>query len=144
MKIASTNRILHGYMQTSNSIMRSGIIQKRIEHNLDAYDKSSEFFANINEEIEIKSRRRYLENCVELAGKVYNSNGSDKEQQLIFISNLYKKNYDLYISRIKKLTVDEKEQEIVELLINAYEEMETVGILMPKYWQQLENIIQKD
>lgn len=143
-KIASTNRVLHGYMQTSNSIMRREIMQKRIEDNLDAYNKSSDFFANINEEIEIKSRRRYLENCVELAGKVYNSNGKQKEQQLIFISNLYKENYELYISRIKEVTIDEKEQEIVKLLIEAYENMKDVGSLMPEYWGELEKIIQKD
>lgn len=143
-KIAATNRILHAYMQTSNSIMRREIKQKRIEDNLDAYNKSSNFFAKIDEEIEIKSRRRYLENCIELAGKVYYSNGNEKEEQLLYISNLYKENYDLYINRIQKITINEKEIEILDLLIKAYEEMKISGILIPKYWQQLEKIIQKD
>jgi len=143
-KIAAINRILHAYMQTSNSIMRREIKQKRIEDNLDAYNKSSNFFAKIDEEIEIKSRRRYLENCIELAGKVYYSNGNEKEEQLLYISNLYKKNYNLYINRIQKITINEKEIEILDLLIKAYEEMKISGILIPKYWQQLEKIIQKD
>ena len=143
-KIAATNRILHAYMQTSNSIMRREIKQKRIEDNLDAYNKSSNFFAKIDEEIEIKSRRRYLENCIELAGKVYYSNGNEKEEQLLYISNLYEENYDLYINRIQKITINEKEIEILDLLIKAYEEMKISGILIPKYWQQLEKIIQKD
>ena len=143
-KIAAINRILHAYMQTSNSIMRREIKQKRIEDNLDAYNKSSNFFAKIDEEIEIKSRRRYLENCIELAGKVYYSNGNEKEEQLLYISNLYKENYDLYINRIQKITINEKEIEILDLLIKAYEEMKISGILIPKYWQQLEKIIQKD
>jgi len=143
-KIAAINRILHAYMQTSNSIMRREIKQKRIEDNLDAYNKSSNFFAKIDEEIEIKSRRRYLENCIELAGKVYYSNGNEKEEQLLYISNLYKENYDLYINRIQKININEKEIEILDLLIKAYEEMKISGILIPKYWQQLEKIIQKD
>ena len=143
-KVISTNRILHGYMQTSNSIMRQEIKQKRIEHNLDAYAKSSDFFAEKSEEIEIKSRRRYLENCVELAGKVHKSNGKEKEQQLAFISNLYKENYDPYINRIKKMTIDAKEQEIVDLLIDAYQDMCNQQILAQKYWDDLEKIINKE
>ena len=143
-KVVSTNRILHGYMQTTNSIMRQEIKQKRIEHNLDAYIKSSDFFAEKSEEIEIKSRRRYLENCIELAGKVHKSNGKEKEQQLVFISNMYKENYELYIDRIKKMTVDEKEQEIVMLLIDSYQDMCKQHILAEKYWDNLEKIINKE
>lgn len=144
-EIVSTNRFLHGYMQTSNSIMRQEIKQKRIEDNLDAYIKSSDFFKeNKQIEIEMKSRRRYLENCIELAGKVHKSNGKEKEQQVLFISNLYKENYEIYIDQIKQLTVDKKEKEILDLIIEAYQENCKREILIPEYWEKLEKIINKD
>ena len=143
-KIISTNRVLHGYIQTNNSIMRQEIKQKRIEDNLDAYIKSSDYFSSINEEIEVKSRRRYLENCIELAGKVYKSNGKEKEVQISFISNLYKDNYDLYIDKINKLTFDKREKEIIKLLTDAYEDMVNNKILSSNYWDKLEILINKE
>lgn len=144
-KIASTNRILHGYMQTNNSIMRQEIKQKRIEDNLDAYYKSSEFFnKNSEPEIEIKSRRRYLENCVELAGKVHKSNGKDKQEQLEYITNLFMENYTLHINKIEEVIKNEKEIEIVKLLKKAYEDTKMKEILPPEYWEELEKIINKE
>lgn len=143
-EIISTNRTLHGYMQTSNSIMRQEIKQKRIEDNLDAYIKSSDFFKEKNQlEIEAKSRRRYLENCIELAGKVYNGIGKEKDKQVLFITKLFKENYELYINEIKKLATDIKEQEIIKLIIDAYEATCKKEIIMPDYWESLEKIINK-
>lgn len=139
-KIVSTNKILHGYMQTNNSIMRQEIKQKRIDDNLDAYVKSSEFFKDLNEkEIEMKSRRRYLENCIELAGKVIKGNGENKEKQVNQIWDLYKSNYDKYIQEIKHNRKDEREDEIIEVLETAYKNNQ----LIEKYWTLLEEIINK-
>lgn len=147
-KIVSTNKKLHGYMQTPNSIMRQEIKWQRIEDNLDAYIKSSEFFQNANnKEIEMKSRRRYLENCIELAGKVQKGNGKDKEKQLDKIVELYKTNYNLYIDKIKSEMNDKREAEIIDLIDNAYQELnnksEDKNIVI-KYWDKLEQIINKE
>lgn len=154
-KIASTNKILHGYMQTPNSIMRQEIKWQRIEDNLDAYMKSSEFFKNNNnKEIEMKSRRRYLENCIELAGKVGRSNGKDKDAQIDRIVELYKTNYDLYIDKIKAEMKDEREAEIIDLIVDAYQKLENIKKnednyldarckTVIEYWDKLEKIVNK-
>lgn len=139
-KIVSTNKILHGYMQTKNSIMRQEIKQKRIDDNLDAYIKSSEFFKELKEtEIEMKSRRRYLENCIELAGKVIRGDGKNKERQVEQISHLYKEHYKTYIEKIKEAKNDEREDEIIQILDKAYKD----NTLDEKYWIDLEQIINK-
>jgi len=143
-KIVSTSEILHGYMQTQNSIMRQEIKQKRIDDNLDAYIKSSEFFKELGKtEIEMKSRRRYLENCIELAGKVIKGNGENKDKQVKQISDLYKENYELYIEKIKENKKDERETEIINLLDDAYKNMKEVQTLKECYWDLLEKIINK-
>lgn len=143
-KIISTNKILHGYMQTKNSIMRQEIKQKRIDDNLDAYIKSSEYFEELGlTEIEMKSRRRYLENCIELAGKVARGSGANKQKQLEQISKLYKDNYEKYMDKIKSKITDERENEIISLLDDAYLDCKENNILDEKYWTMLEHIINK-
>ena len=141
-KIVSTNRYLYGYMQTKNSIMRQEIKQKRIDDNLDAYIQSSNFFKNQNEiEIEMLSRRRFLENCIELAGKVQKGNGKEKEKQLLQITKLYKKHYEESIIEIKKNGTTIEINEIIDLLVQAYEN--TKDYLNDCYWDKLQDIINK-
>ena len=143
-KIITTNRVLHGYMQTKNSIMRQEIKQKRIDDNLDAYIKSSEYFRDLNEtEIEMLSRRRYLENCIELAGKIIKGNGKNKDKQVSEITDLYKSNYELYIKNIKGNKIDKREDEIIKLLDDAYKNLKNNKLITENYWDLLEKIINK-
>ncbi len=144
-KMVYTNKCLYGYIQTKNSIIRQEIKQKRIDDNLDAYIKSSEFFEKHSEkQIEMQSKRRYLENCIELAGKVLKGNSEYKRSQIIQITNLYKENYYPYIQDIKKFSKDEREIEIINLLENAMDYINKFGTLNEKFWEELEKIINKD
>lgn len=142
--IISTNKIFHGYIQTKNSIMRKEIKQKRITDNLEAYIESSEYFKehnNIN--IEMKSRRRYLENCIELSGKVLKENSQDKESKLYNITKSYKTNYDKFIEDIVNNNQDERTNEIIVLLKEAYNSLDKKSFIDSKYWEDLEEIINK-
>lgn len=142
--ISSTNKILHGYIQTKNSIMRNEIKQKRITDNLEAYIDSSEYFKNQNNtNIEMKSRRRYLENCIELSGKVLKENSEDKESKLVNITKLYKANYENFIDDIINNNQNEKTNEIIVLLKQAYNSLDENSYIDSKYWEELEKIINK-
>ncbi len=141
-KIITTNKILHGYIQTKNSIMRRQIKQKRIDDNLDAYIQSSEFFKEKNEtEIEMKCRRRYLENCIELSGKVLLSDNEEKEKQLEEIKNKFIFNYNKYIKDIIFYNIEERETRIVKIIIEAYENIEKTNKNIGEYWTKLEGLI---
>ncbi len=143
-KIISTNKILYGYIQTKGSIMRKELTQKRIDDNLDAYLKSSEFFKQLNErELEMKSRRRYLENCIELVGKITKNDNENKESQILQLSNLYKIHYEAYINLIKENTKDEREHEIIKVIDGAYKSIQTEGKIDSQYWNVLGEIINK-
>lgn len=145
-KIVTTNKILHGYIQTKNSIMRREIKQKRIDDNLDAYIQSSKYFNNKNDiKTEMKCRRRYLENCIELSGKVAKSENKNKEEQLKDIQDKFIFNYDKYINDIIKNlddydnNVKERETRIINIIKNAYENIKTKNI--GEYWQELEEFV---
>ena len=136
--------MLHGYMQTKNSIMRKEIKQKRIDDNLQAYEDASEYFEkNNNEEICQKVRRRYLENCIELSGKVYKEQSNYKQEKLTIIENIFKKYYDMYINRINENIKDDREVEIVKLIQKAYND-NSKNYINSIYWDELEKIINKD
>ena len=143
-KIVSTNEILHGYIQTKNSIMRKEIKQKRIDDNLEAYIESSDFFKNAKKfDIEMASRRRYLENCVELSGKVYRENSLDKEDKLVRIAELYRVNYEKYMDKIVESNDDKRVDEIINLLKDAYDSLKYSHVIKDIYWDALEKIINK-
>lgn len=142
--IVSTNLYLHGYMQTKNSIMRNVIKQKRIDDNLGAYEEAVKFFDKLgNYEIENKVLRRYMENCVELAGKVFKEESDDKEQKLVGLTDKYKEYYTLYYQRILSNVTDSREYEIMDLLKEAFEDKEH-DYINPIYWDKLERIINKN
>ena len=141
-KIVSTNRVLHGYMQTKNSIMRQEIKQKRIDDTLDAYVQVVEFFKNQNlSELEMKARRRSLENCIELVAKIIRGNGTDAKKQVEEISNVYKENGKQYIECLKNNPIDENENEIIQLLTTIYEGIENGKMLDEEAWKLLQNLI---
>ncbi len=141
-KIVSTNKVLHGYIQTKNSIMRREIKQKRIDDNLDAYIQSSNFFKEKNEpEIEMKCRRRYLENCIELSGKVLKSDNKEKQTQLEGIKDKFISNYDKYIKDIIFYNSEERETRIIQIIIEAYENIKKNNKNIGEYWCELEELV---
>ena len=141
-KIVSTNKVLHGYIQTKNSIMRREIKQKRIDDNLDAYILSSNFFKEKNEpEIEMKCRRRYLENCIELSGKVLKSDNKEKQTQLEGIKDKFISNYDKYIKDIIFYNSEERETRIIQIIIEAYENIKKNNKNIGEYWCELEELV---
>lgn len=125
-KVVSTNKILHGYMQTANSIMRKPLKPKRIVDTLDSYTAASEFFKEKKlVEIEAKTRRRYLEYCIELTAKVLNS---DQNQELLEkLKDSYKTFYSEYKDIIINTEKTSKESKIVEFLTKINNTLEQGG-----------------
>ena len=143
-KIVSTSKILHGYMQTKNSIMRKEISPKRVDDNLKAYEEAAVFFREKNnKELECKVLRRYLENCVELSGKIFKEQSDNKEEKLIYISKIFDEYYNLYFDYIINNTFDNNEFEIIELLKNVKQDNQ-YNFINPIFWEKLEKIINKD
>ena len=143
-KIVTTNKILHGYVQTKNSIMRREIKQKRIEDNLDAYEQASNFFEEKNDiKIEMKCKRRYLENCIELSGKVLKSENKNKDEQLKDIEDKFISYYEKYIDNIILNSSENREKKIVKIIMLAYKDIKTKGKNIGEYWQKLENFVNK-
>ena len=143
-KIVTTNKILHGYVQTKNSIMRREIKQKRIDDNLDAYEQASNFFEEKNDiKIEMKCKRRYLENCIELSGKVLKSENKNKDEQLKDIEDKFISYYEKYIDNIILNSSENREKKIVKIIMLAYKDIKTKGKNIGEYWQKLENFVNK-
>ena len=145
-KIVSTNKCLHGYIQTNNSIMRREIKAKRVEDNLDAYIQGSKYFENEGKkDIEMKCRRRYLENCIELAGKVQNSSNTNKNELIKSIHELFLENYEKYIEKIKTNCTSKDENEIIEsIIVDAYRNLKETNKCIGSYWPSLESIINRE
>ena len=142
--LVSTNKIMHGYMQTKNSIMRKIIKKQRIDDNLKAYEDAYIYFKeNNNQELEYKVLRRYLENCIELAGKVFKEQSEDKNQKLLGISKIYDDYYNKFIEGIVSNVEDSREYEIIDLLKEAKKDSQ-YDYINPLYWEKLEKIINKD
>ena len=101
-----------------------------------------EFFKKQNlPELEMKARRRSLENCIELVGKIIQGNGTNAKMQVEEISNVYKKNGKQYIECLKNSEIDENENKIVQFLIKTYEKIEDGKVLDEKTWTHLQNMI---
>ena len=116
-KISLSNKVLYGYVQTENSLMRSSISQKRIDDILNAYKECAGFFRKENiERLEAKCRRRYLEYCIELAKKVIKDKVEDIEYKLSHLRKEYNEKYDKYIKFIEENAVSIEERELIKSL----------------------------
>lgn len=118
-KVVESNKKIHGYIQSKNSIMRSKIGQKRVDDTLNAYIELAEFCKNNNQIIlEAKARRRYLEYCIELSEKINiqkDNNEEDRKRKENLNIN-FKNYYKEYIEFIRKNTIDKRETKIIEEL----------------------------
>ena len=120
-KIVSSNRYIHGYMQTKNSIMRTEISERRINDNLGASLSALEFFKDKNlDNINAKIMMRYLENCIELSGKVSNEQSVDKLEKLELIEKRFLEFYNNNIDFIEIHIENDLEQIVFELLKRVY------------------------
>ena len=141
-KMVTSTKKLHGYMQTSNSIMRRDIKQKQIEDNLEAYEAAVNFFNN-NKFIQVKCMRRYLENCLELYMKV--ERGSEdtslKNEKYEWIYETFKKHYVQYIDEIEKYTENDEELELVIHIKAAYEDlMKNGNTVLTMYYKIIDSM----
>lgn len=119
-KIVSSNRYIHGYMQTKNSIMRAEISEKRINDNLGASLAALDFFENKGlENIKAKIMLRYLENCIELSGKVSKEESVNKFEKLNLIENRF---LDFYrnMDYIENYIENHLEKTVFDLLVVAH------------------------
>ena len=123
-RIAYSNRLVYGYIQTKKSIMRVGISQKRIDDTLEAYRQVYSYFKENNlPEIESKAKRRYLEYCIELVEKINQGEVlAEQEKQIEFLNNEFIRFYDENISFIKE-NAKTDELEIIGNLEKYYEEI---------------------
>ena len=141
-KMITSTRKLHGYMQTSNSIMRRDIKQKQIEDNLEAYEAAVNFFEN-NKFIQVKCMRRYLENCLELYMKVERGSEDEllKRDKYNWIYETFKVHYEQYIEDIKKYTENEEELSLVEYIDQAYNDLAQNGnSIFTKYYNKIDSM----
>lgn len=136
--IAISNRYIHGYMQTKNSIMRKEIGLNRVKDCLGASINAIEFFQihKINY-LEYKIAMRYLENCIELSGKIMKEENDTKFEKLDYIKNTF---YEFYNEKIELIESNVKENELEIIALNlikkAYQNKE-----LSKYWNKLNTII---
>ena len=117
--IVMSTKIIHGYMQTKNSIMRSEIKDKRIKDNLEAYKNAIQFFKEKQlNSVMVKVIRRYLEMCIELSGKIKKENSSDKEEKLEYLKERFNEYYIYFANEVNQEV--EKHDEYLEILKQAY------------------------
>lgn len=136
-KICISNKVIHGYMQTEGSIMRKEISMKRVKDNLEAYDEASDFFAKKQlTEIEPKVRRKYLEYCIELSGKIELEETRNKKEKLEYIEKKFRKFYQDNIEKIKKATIKGEEKDHIDIIEEAYESGK-----LSYFWEQLKKQI---
>lgn len=138
-KIVSTNKILHGYMQTSGSIMRKPLKPNRIKDTLDSYISASNFFKEKGLiEIEAKTRRRYLEYCIELAGKIISSDNN--KELLDKLVEEYKSFYENYRELINNTQTSIKEKKIIDFLNNVYISIKNENKFKIEYWDAIKKL----
>ena len=137
-KIAISNRYIHGYMQTKNSIMRKEIQLNRVKDCLGASINAIEFFNNKNVNyLESKISLRYLENCIELSGKIEKEESLNKNEKLEYLKQEFEKFYNEKIDLIEQnMTENELEVKTVNLVKQAY-----LNKNLSKYWNELNSII---
>ena len=137
-KIVVSNRYIHGYIQSKNSIMRKEIALNRVKDCLGASLNAIEFFNNNNVNyLENKISLRYLENCIELSGKINKEESENKIEKLNFLKQDFENFYNNKIGLIEeKLGNDELELKTVDLIKQAYENNN-----LTNYWDDLNSII---
>lgn len=139
-KIISSNKYIYGYMQTKNSIMRKEISKKRINDNLEASIHALRFFnENKLPNIEAKIMLRYLENCIELSGKINNEESKDKQEKLDIIERKFFMFYN-NLDGIEKYITSDLEKQVLKLIDLAYNELIEKHNLY-KFWNTLSEII---
>lgn len=120
-KIVSSNKFIHGYMQTQKSIMRTEIKQKRIDDCLESILSSLEFFHEKNMyELETKIMMRYLDICIELSWKISNQNSDTKKQKLEYIKEKYKLFFENNMKYYKEYVSTKLDKHFFNLLELAY------------------------
>ena len=137
-KIVVSNRYIHGYIQSKNSIMRKEIALNRVKDCLGASLNAIEFFENNNVKyLENKISLRYLENCIELSGKINKEESENKIEKLDFLKQDFENFYNSKIGLIEEnLGNDELERKTVDLIKQAYENNN-----LTNYWNDLNSII---
>lgn len=137
-KIAVSNRIIHGYMQTKNSIMRKEIGLNRVKDCLGASLNAIEFFEEKNlPELKYKISMRYLENCIELSGKIIKEESETKLEKLDFLKNAFEEFYNENIGLIEEnANQDDLEKIVLNILKKAYNDKN-----LEKYWNELNSVI---
>ncbi len=141
-KVITTKKKLYGYIQTRNSIMRREIKQKRIEDNLDAYIQSSNFFRDRNNvQVEMKSRRRYLEICIALSGKILKSENKNKAELLKEIQDKFIFYYEKYLKDIVLHNSEDREKRIIKIIIEAYEDLKEKNKNIGEYWAKWQELL---
>ena len=141
-KMITSTRKMHGYMQTSNSIMRRDIKQKQIEDNLEAYESAIDFFKD-EKFIQVKCMRRYLENCLELYMKVERGSEDEvlKQEKYEWIYNTFKVHYNMYIDDIIEYTENNEELEIVKVIKDAYKDLDDNGAaVLTTYYRTIDSM----
>jgi glycosyltransferase involved in cell wall biosynthesis len=139
--IVVSTRYIYGYMQTKNSIMRQEISLKRIEDNLGASLSALDFFESkgIND-LEYKISLRYLENCIELSGKIAKEELSNKNEKLNCIEEKFLNFYNQKINIIKKCVYTQLEKQTLNLIEKAYNSVLNNHNLFD-FWDELMTII---
>lgn len=136
-KIVVSNKFIHGYMQTKNSIMRKEIKLSRVKDCLGASLNSIEFFKDKEADLEYKICLRYLENCIELSGKIQKEESNEKVEKLQYIKKEFKQFYNQKIELIEKnVNNDELEKIVLALIKRAYNDENLYN-----YWEELSSII---
>lgn len=137
-KIAISNKIIHGYMQTKNSIMRKEIGLNRVKDCLGASINAIDFFEKNNVHyLDYKIFMRFLENCIELSGKISKEKSENKLEKLDFIRNEFERFYNEKIATIQKNIIDDELELIVfNILKKAYKDK-----ILENYWDELRAII---
>lgn len=136
-KIAISNRMIYGYMQTKNSIMRKEIGLNRVNDCLGAsLDAISFFEKNGMKGLTDKIVMRYLENCIELSGKIGKENSENKEEKLKYLQNRFEEFYQNYIEEVKGHIIEDIDKKALVIVEKAYQEKNLV-----KYWEELDRLI---
>ena len=141
-KVITTKKKLYGYIQTRNSIMRREIKKKRTEDNLDAYIQSSNFFRDRNNvQVEMKCRRRYLEICIALSGKILKSENKNKAELLKEIQDKFIFYYEKYLKDIVLHNSEDREKRIIKIIIEAYEDLKEKNKNIGEYWAKWQELL---
>ena len=120
-KIVSTPDIMYAYMQSENSVMRSGVKEKRVFDTIDVYDEVFEFFKDKkNEQLISLILIRYLNYCIELTTKTnYSKEIKDKNKIYEYIKNKFEEKAEIAKNKIDKKIYERLHKEFYKILNEA-------------------------